>query len=65
MSTAISNDWIAIIIIIMVFVIIIGNFSTVQKSAKRPLRKKSLNDLEETLPRTNKTKPNKSSFTKK
>lgn len=39
---------------IIAAVIIIGNLSTFQKTSKRPLRKKGLNDLEETLPRTGK-----------
>ncbi|MEW6991696.1 hypothetical protein AADZ91_13565 [Colwelliaceae bacterium 6441] len=49
------DSWVAPVIIIIAIVVIIGNFSTVQKSAKVPLRKKSLNDLKETLPRTHKT----------
>lgn len=49
------SEWITIGIIVLACVILIGNFSTFQKSAKTPLRKKSLNDLKETLPRTNKT----------
>jgi hypothetical protein len=49
------NDWLVIIIIIAVFGLIIGNFSIVQKSAKTPLRKKGLNDLQETLPRSKKS----------
>jgi len=44
--------------IIIAAVLLIGNFSTFQKSAKHPLRKKGLNDLKETLPRTKK-KPHK------
>jgi len=48
------SDWIVPIMIIVVLALLIGNFSTFQKSAKTPLRKKSLNDLEETLPRSNK-----------
>jgi uncharacterized membrane protein YgcG len=48
------SEWMAVIVIIVALVIIIGNFSTFQKSAKTPLRKKSLNDLTETLPRSNK-----------
>lgn len=49
------DSWIAPTIIIIALVLIIGNFSTFQKSAKTPLRKKSLNDLKETLPRNNKS----------
>ncbi|MCO4799459.1 MAG: hypothetical protein KC484_09600 [Colwelliaceae bacterium] len=48
------DSWIAPLGIIIALVIIIGNFSTFQKSAKTPLRKKSLNDLKETLPRSQK-----------
>ncbi len=46
------NEWIAPVLIIVALVIIVGNFSTFQKSAKTPLRKKSLNELTETLPRS-------------
>lgn len=49
------ETWIAPTLIIIALVLIIGNFSTFQKSSKIPLRKKGLNDLEETLPRTHKT----------
>ncbi|MEW6982780.1 hypothetical protein AAD001_09040 [Colwelliaceae bacterium 6471] len=48
------DNWLAITIIIIAVVLLIGNFSTFQKSAKHPLRKTNLNDLKETLPRTNK-----------
>ncbi|GLX85604.1 hypothetical protein tloyanaT_18560 [Thalassotalea loyana] len=51
-----SDYTIAIIIVVVVAFYIIGNFSTVQKTAKKPMRKKSLNELEETLPRSNKKK---------
>jgi uncharacterized membrane protein YgcG len=49
------DNWLAIVIIIVAALFMIGNFSTFQKSAKQPLRKKSLNDLTETLPRSKKT----------
>lgn len=49
------DNWLAWVIITIACVLFIGNLSTFQKSAKHPLRKKSLNDLEETLPRTHKT----------
>ncbi|NQZ79478.1 MAG: DUF2897 family protein [Colwellia sp.] len=49
------DNWIVPLLIIAAFAIIIGNLSTFQKSAKTPLRKKGLNDLKETLPRSNKT----------
>jgi hypothetical protein len=48
------NNWLAIFMIVITIVIIIGNLSTFQKSSKQKMRKKSLNDLKETLPRTNK-----------
>ncbi|QOL25175.1 hypothetical protein LP316_12830 [Thalassotalea sp. LPB0316] len=51
-----SDYTIALIIIVVVILFLIGNFSTVQKTAKKPLRKKSLNELEETLPRSQKKK---------
>jgi len=49
------DDWLTIAIVVLVCVIMIGNFSTFQKNSKTPLRKKNLNDLKETLPRSNKT----------
>ena len=49
------DDWIAYIIIGIAFVIIVGNFSTFQKSTHHKMRKKNLNDLEETLPRSQRT----------
>lgn len=49
------NDWIAYVIIGIAVVIIIGNFSTFQKSTHHKMRKKNLNDLEETLPRSQRT----------
>lgn len=48
------DTWLIVAIIVMVIVFLIGNFSTFQKNAKTPLRKKALNDLEETLPRSHK-----------
>jgi len=47
------EDWIAPALILLVCVIIIGNFSTLEKNSKQKLRKKGLNDLKETLPRSN------------
>lgn len=55
MTTILTESWVAPTIIIIALVILIGNFSTFQKSAKTPLRKKGLNDLKETLPRTQKS----------
>lgn len=59
------DSWIPLAIIIVIVLFIIGNFSTVHKNARTPLRKKSLNDLEETLPRTQKSSENKPTFGKK
>ncbi|MGB2739515.1 MAG: hypothetical protein WBC60_03040 [Cognaticolwellia sp.] len=55
MTNILNEEWIAPAIIIISLVILIGNLSTFQKSAKTPLRKKSLNDLKETIPRTQKS----------
>ncbi|WP_206485501.1 hypothetical protein [Thalassotalea sp. G2M2-11] len=52
------NEWLALLIIFIALMLIIGNFSTVRRNAKTPLRKKGLNDLEETLPRSNKDNKN-------
>jgi hypothetical protein len=46
------DNWLSTAIIVIVLVIIIGNLSTFQKNSKQPLRKKGLNDLKETLPRS-------------
>jgi hypothetical protein len=46
------DNWLVTVIIVAALALIIGNFSTFQKNAKTPLRKKSLNDLQETLPRS-------------
>lgn len=47
------DNGIIIVIFIAALAMVIGNFSLVQKNAKTPLRKKGLNDLQETLPRNN------------
>ena len=49
------DNWLVTAIIVAALALIIGNFSTFQKNAKTPLRKKSLNDLQETLPRSKKS----------
>jgi len=49
------DNWLPLGIIAIVLIVLIGNFSTVRRNAKTPLRKKSLNELQETLPRTKKT----------
>jgi len=46
------DDWMAYIIIGIALVIIIGNFSTFQKNTHQKMRKNNLNDLKETLPRS-------------
>ncbi|MEI6894325.1 MAG: hypothetical protein V5789_06770 [Colwellia sp.] len=48
------DNWLAVFMIVIALAIIIGNLSTVQKNSKQKMRKKSLNDLAETLPRNNK-----------
>jgi len=52
----IMDNMLIVVICIAALALIIGNFSLVQKNAKTPLRKKGLNDLQETLPRSNKVK---------
>ena len=49
------DNWIAILFVVIAIIIIVGNLSTFHKSSHQRMRKKGLNDLEETLPRTNKT----------
>ncbi len=49
------NDWFATLMIVITLVMIIGSLSTFEKSTKHKLRKKGLNDREETLPRSNKS----------
>ena len=49
------DNWIAIIIIIIAFALIVGNFSTFQRTSHQKLRKTNLNDLKETLPRSQQT----------
>jgi hypothetical protein len=55
MVSILTEAWVAPTIVIIALVVLIGNLSTFQKSAKTPLRKKSLNDLKETIPRTQKS----------
>jgi len=59
------NDWLTTAIIVIALVIIIGNFSTFQKNSKTPLRKKGLNDLKETLPRSHRQEHKMSTIKKK
>lgn len=49
------DNWMAYVIIGIAVVIIIGNFSTFQKNTHQRMRKKNLNDLKETLPRSKKS----------
>jgi hypothetical protein len=49
------DNWIAYVIITIAVVIMVGNFSTFQKNTNQRMRKKNLNDLEETLPRSHRT----------
>ncbi len=46
------DNWISYLIIAIALLIIIGNLSTFQKSKNHKMRKKNLNDLQETLPRS-------------
>ena len=64
MTSILTESWVAPTIVIIALVILIGNLSTFQKSAKTPLRKKGLNDLKETLPRTQKSAHKMTSFSK-
>lgn len=48
------TDWLPAIIIFAILALFISNFSALQRSSKKPLRKEGLNDLKETLPRSHK-----------
>lgn len=48
------TSWEIILLLVIVFLFIIRTFNAVHKDANKPLRKNNLNDLKETLPRTNK-----------
>ena len=48
------ESWVAIALVVGIILFLVGSLSTFSRSAKQPLRKKSLNELEETLPRSNK-----------
>lgn len=65
MNSILTESWVAPTIIIIALVILIGNLSTFQKSSKTPLRKKGLNDLKETLPRSNKSVAKAATFSSK
>jgi len=51
----VDKETITLIIIVVIVLFLVGNLSTVHKTSNKPLRKKGLNDLKETLPRSNKT----------
>jgi len=46
------DNWIAYVIIGIPIALLVGKFSTFKKNAHHKMRNKSLNDLEETLPRS-------------
>ena len=48
------DNWLWISIMGFIFLVTIGHYSTLHKNAKQKLRKKGLNDLAETLPRSHK-----------
>jgi uncharacterized alpha/beta hydrolase family protein len=50
-----------ILIIAIALALIISQLNTFRKNAKQPLRKKSLNELTETLPRSQREKKHKKS----
>lgn len=47
------DNWTPYIIIVIAIGVIIGNLSAFQKNTNQKMRKKNLNDLKETLPRSN------------
>ena len=59
------DNWIPYIIIIIAIAVIIGNLSTFQKNTHQKMRKKNLNDLEETLPRSKQTEHKMKTIEKK
>lgn len=48
-------SWLIVLIIVIAFALIVGNFNALHKNARQPMRKTGLNDLQETLPRSHKT----------
>ncbi|MFD2166907.1 hypothetical protein ACFSJY_11630 [Thalassotalea euphylliae] len=56
-----DNQWVVWLIIGAIIFFVIGSFSTLHKTASKPMRKKGLNDLEETLPRAGHSQNNKQS----
>lgn len=49
------STWLVVLIIVLVLALIISNINLLHKNASQPLRKTSLNDLKETLPRSGKS----------
>lgn len=49
------DNWTPYIIIVIAIGVIIGNLSAFQKNTHQKMRKKNLNDLKETLPRSKQT----------
>ncbi|WP_057831782.1 hypothetical protein [Colwellia sp. TT2012] len=58
------DNGVAIFMIVIALAIIIGNLSTFQKNSKQKMRKHNLNDLKETLPRSNKSAHKLATFEK-
>ena len=46
------ENWLTTTIIVIALGVIIGNLSVLQKNTKQKMRAKGLNDLKETLPKT-------------
>ena len=53
------DNLLAISMVVISLIIIVGNISTFQKSTKHKMRKKPLNEMKETLPRSQKTRNKK------
>jgi uncharacterized membrane protein YqhA len=53
------NSWVIVLIIFVAFSIVISHLNTFRKNAKQKLRKTALNDLKETLPRSNRDSTDK------
>lgn len=49
------ENWLAILIVIIVVFVVIGDLSILKKSSTQKMREKSLNDRTETLPRSNRS----------
>ena len=49
------ENWLAILIVIIIVFVVIGDLSILKKSSSQKMREKSLNDRKETLPRSNRS----------